>query len=363
MAIPNPGIRRVLSAALLFLVVPVWAGQPDATTSSEPLKPPFPSYEVCLQHLAQNAADALVVEQLRNYCDRLVRENGSDTTNPTPQPTATTDQPSRSPLQQRIESEQLSLNNPFSLLPHRPNYLLPLTYTQYPDEEYLDPGTGDLQSLEVQFQLSLKVVLLDSLYKNRGTLSFAYTTRSFWQAYNLDLSAPFRETNHQPELILALGSRLQLGGLRNVGNAMSLNHQSNGLGGADSRSWNRVIFQSIWEYDRLAVALRPWYRIPEQPERYPGDPRGDDNPDIQDYMGHFDLTLAYAGHANNEYTLMLRNNLSPNNKGALQFSWSFPLNERLRGRLQYFEGYGESLIDYDSYSRSVALGFEMSGWL
>lgn len=347
MGLPNRGSRCLLSIVLLVVFPPTWAGQ-EAAESSEPALSVF---QECVLRLSESASNVLTVGQLRSHCSERVRTQDPDSEGRT-----------RTPLQRRIELEQFSLNNPFSLLPHRPNYLLPVTYTQYPDKEYLNQGEGRLQNIEVQFQLSLKVVLLDGLYRDAGSLSFAYTTRSFWQAYNIDLSSPFRETNHEPELILALGSRYEFGGFRNVGNAISLNHQSNGLSDDDSRSWNRVIFQTIWERGRYAIALRPWYRIPSPEERYPGDPLGDDNPDIQDYMGHFDLNLAYAGSVN-QYTLMVRNNLSRDNKGALQLGWSFPLNERVRGRLHYFEGYGESLIDYDSYSRSLGIGFELSGWL
>ena len=320
----------------------------EAEAKPEPQGVVLSSYELCMLQLLESASNVLSAAQLRNFCSARER-TGSGVSDRI------------SPLQRRIAYEQFSLNNPFSILPHRPNYLLPVAIASTPDPDA--ESASELQPVEVEFQLSLKVIVLDGVYRDVGSLSFAYTTRSFWQAYNFNLSSPFRETNHEPEIILALGSRLEMGGYRNIGNALSLNHQSNGLSGEDSRSWNRLILQSVWERGRWALAFRPWYRIPEFKERYPGDPLGDDNPDILDYMGNFDLNIVYAGKSN-QYALMLRNNLqSDNNRGAAELTWSFPVNDRVRGRLQYFHGYGENLIDYDRFNQSLGLGFQLNGWL
>lgn len=305
-------------------------------------------YERCMMQLIESASNVLSASQLRNYCS-LETRTGSGVSS------------DESPLRRRIALEQFSLNNPFSLLPHRPNYLLPLAYSTDPNPN--TENESELLPVEVEFQLSIKVVILDGIYRDYGSLSFAYTSRSFWQAYNFDISSPFRETNHEPEFILALGSQFKLGRWRNLGNAVSLNHQSNGLSGEDSRSWNRVIFQTLWERDRWALAFRPWVRIPEFEERYPGDPLGDDNPDILDYMGNFDLNIVYGGNSH-QFGLMVRNNLQiDSNRGAAELTWSFPVNDRLRGRLQYFHGYGENLIDYDRFNQTLGLGVELNGWL
>ncbi|MGV3653108.1 MAG: phospholipase A, partial [Noviherbaspirillum sp.] len=43
-------------------------------------------------------------------------------------------------------------------------------------------------------------------------------------------------------------------------------------------------------------------------------------------------------------------------RGAAQLSWAFPLASRLMGYVQVFSGYGQSLIDYNYYQRSIGLG-------
>ncbi|WP_108125817.1 phospholipase A [Saccharospirillum mangrovi] len=345
-----------LAAGLLALVPSVMAENiPAEPTDSEKQASEeterLTAYEACLIRLTQSASNILSAGNVRNFCAREVRQQGL--------PAGTRE----TPLQERREMERLVLNNPFSLLPHRPNYLMPLNYSDFRDDSYLAPGEGDLQPVEIQFQLSLKVIVVDGLIGRHGNLAFAYTGKSFWQAYNFDLSSPFRETNHEPELIVTFENDTQFLGFRNVSNSVGLNHESNGRSGEDSRSWNRVVFQTQWERERMHVALRPWLRIPAPEERYEGDPLGDDNPDILEYLGHFDLTVGYVGEYNS-FWLTGRNNLDlDHNRGAIDAGWTFPLSDHVRGRVHYFDGFGESLIDYNKRSRTIGLGFQFSGWL
>jgi phospholipase A1 len=57
---------------------------------------------------------------------------------------------------------------------------------------------------------------------------------------------------------------------------------------------------------------------------------------------------------------MLRSPLLTGGKDALQLDWSFPLFGRFRGYLQYFNGYGESLIDYDARTHRLGIGLEFT---
>ena len=91
--------------------------------------------------------------------------------------------------------------------------------------------------------------------------------------------------------------------------------------------------------------------------------KDDNNPDIEDYVGRGDLTAFYRWKQN-DFSLMLRHSLKDGDKshGAVQFDWAFPITGKLRGNFQLFNGYGESLIDYNHRATYVGLGVSLLDW-
>ena len=263
-------------------------------------------------------------------------------------------------LDKRLKAEQWDSYTPFTLLPHHSNYLMPVTYVDgIAPTIQRDDVTAPSDNVEAKFQLSLKTPLWSKIYDDNGYLFFAFTQQAYWQAYNSDISSPFRETNYEPELILMIPhyKNYEEAASRIIG--VSLSHQSNGRAGQLSRSWNRLKFSWVTSIGNVFINFEPWYRFKEQRKDTPGDPEGDDNPDITEYMGWFELSAAYK-QENATWRLMLRNNLRSDNKGAVRLSYSRPFNQHIRLYVELFNGYGESLIDYNRSVTRFGIGFELN---
>lgn len=207
-----------------------------------------------------------------------------------------------------------------AITPYRGNYILPLTYNSSPNESPFRESDPDrkLENLEVLFQISFKTKVLEDILDRKMDLWVAYTQRSFWQFYDFDDSSPFRETNYEPELLLAFCTNYRLLGLRGRYISVGVNHQSNGRSEPTTRSWNRAVANFGFERDSVVLVLNTWYRIPEAES-------GDDNPDIEKYLGYGQIHL-YVFRAGHRFGLLLRNNLRLHeNRGALRLERSFPL--------------------------------------
>ncbi|MFV8783552.1 phospholipase A [Microbulbifer sp. SA54] len=316
--------------------------------------------ENCLREQLLTAPANITLEEMRIRC-KLEVIRGTESNAATPLFASVPEVSPAAIGEPRVSARARAIrdasNNPFTLASHHTNYLLPVTYNPAPDKAGYEDLTAvgepvDLDNVEVQFQLSVQVPVWRGFMGKASFMSLAYTNRSFWQAYNSDNSSPFRETNHEPELIMTWLNDWTILGFQNVANQVAVNHQSNGRSGDASRSWNRIYTNFMFEKDRYFFALKPWYRIPE-------DKEDDDNPDLEFYLGHFELS---GGMKNGDHniSMMLRNNLRSDNKGAVELRWSFPMGRRVRGYVKYFNGYGESLIDYDESVQTLGIGLELA---
>lgn len=271
--------------------------------------------------------------------------------------------PSMSLLDRRWELSDKAKLGTFSIRPYKPVYILPVIYTghvnKYPQSPNPDNQVSsplNIQHAESKFELSLKTKAIEGLFGDYGDVWLGYTQSSRWQVYNSKTSRPFRETNYEPEASLMFATNYNLLGLNSRLLGVSLDHQSNGRSLPLSRSWNRVILNWGLERDNFALMIRPWVRLPEQA-------KDDDNRDIQNYMGRGDVQAFYRLNEN-EFSLMLRHSLRSGEQshGAAQFEWAFPIKGSLRGYMQIFNGYGESMIDYNHRATYVGLGVSMVNW-
>jgi phospholipase A1 len=302
----------------------------------------------CLLKAMATADDSMTIGQLKTACKAELAKTGGEI--------------HEEALEKRLAMEEKSTSNLWTIMPHRQNYILLANYNfQNMNTEPWNEITGrevKLNETEVKFQISFKFMLWEQLFKRDIDFYFAYTQLAMWQLYNSDISSPFRDTNYEPEAFLWFNNDWEIFGFTNRVNLFGFAHQSNGRAEPLSRSWNRVFASFVFERGRLAFGIKPWIRISE-------DDEDDDNPDIEDYLGNFELRSAYKWNRHT-FSLKWRNNLDfDSNRGAIQLGWSFPLpkTDRVKGYVQYFNGYGQSLLDYNHSSATLGAGFLLADWL
>ncbi|MCI2962359.1 phospholipase A [Shewanella sp. N2AIL] len=263
----------------------------------------------------------------------------------------------------RVKDELATAELPFVITPHKVNYILPATYSPDPnmapfaEDALINPYT--LDEFEAKFQISFKFPIWYNVFGDNGHLFFAYTNQSYWQVYNKDTSSPFRETNHEPEVFMLFNNDWKIGSVTNSFWGVGAVHQSNGKSGPLSRSWNRLYATMIFDAGPLAFSTKVWWRIPEDEKTDPHQARGDDNPNIDDYIGRAEFIGVY-GIDEHRFTLTLRTNLEDIDRGSAEVTWSYPIVGNLRLYTQYFNGYGESLIDYNYHNQRIGIGISLN---
>lgn len=354
-------LRFALAASLLILVGAVHA------QNSDPMD---------IRACTAIESDA---QRLACYDHATGRDTLPTVTSPTTPPAATSDNvfaggdnrhnprepaaaPPKSLLDSRWELDGPSKLGTFNVRGYKPVYIMPIyaatrvneaPHSPNPDNTVTTPTP--LNHVEQKFQLSFKTKIAQRLFGDNGDLWLGYTQSSRWQTYNAQESRPFRETDYEPEALLVFDTHYSVLGWTGRMLAVGVNHQSNGRGNPSSRSWNRIVANIGFERGDWVLMLRPWWRVSET--------RNDDNnPDILDYLGHGEVQLVHEWNGN-EFTLLARQAINRGtDRGAARFTWSFPVAGHLRGYLELFNGYGESLIDYNHHATHFGLGVSLLDW-
>lgn len=269
------------------------------------------------------------------------------------------------PLSLAYDLEKNSESGLWRVRPHNPVYILPIYINSNPNRHPSSPSQtiknytpNEYRSPELKFQVSLKSKMMEDVFDTNADLWFGYTHMAHWQIYNEDNSRPFRAHDYEPEVFLTqpVVADLPFGGhLRMLG--MGAVHHSNGEDDPLSRSWNRTYLMAGMEWGNLTVMPRFWGRILKTNRSKP-----DDNPDIANYYGHGDVKFLYQLDSNNNISGMARFN-PKTGKGALQLDYVYPIGKGISGYVQLFQGYGQSLIDYNHESTSVGVGVMLNDWM
>lgn len=240
-------------------------------------------------------------------------------------------------------------DNPFLLYPYESNYLL-YTWSSDINKEAISSydWAENARKDEVKFQLSLAFPLWRGILGENSLLGASYTQKSWWQLSNSKESAPFRETNYEPQLFLGFATDYQLARwtLRDV--EMGYNHDSNGRSDPTSRSWNRLYARLMAQNGNWLVEVKPWYVVGST----------NDNPDITKYMGYYRLKVGYQL---GEAILSAQGQYNWNTGyGGAELGVSYPITRHVRFYTQVYSGYGESLIDYNFNQTRVGVGVTLN---
>ena len=221
---------------------------------------------------------------------------------------------------------------------HKPTYILPFTYS--PDY------TGSRS--EVIFQISAKQRLF------ARNLYFGYTQKSFWELYNQKQSAPFRETDYNPEMFYRWILDPQQ--YHHWGADIGFEHESNGQSVPQSRSWNRIYFSPFQARGKQLAYFKIWYRIPEGEKSSPDAARGDDNPDIERYMGYGEIQFQRQFDDEGQFAFQLHGNPATGRAGGWLMYSRPNADHSLFYCIRLWQGYGESLIDYNTSVTRLGIG-------
>lgn len=207
-----------------------------------------------------------------------------------------------------------------------------------------DKPTGD--NSDVKFQLSICQRLTKSKLPFDSYLFIQYTQKAFWDVFRKSL--PMRDLNFNPGIGLG---HLIIRHNKYIGKAyLMLEHESNGKDSIDSRSWNKVTFSwALILNDNWGAQFKTWIPIID----------GENNKDILKYNGIFQLAVNYR--TNNKRlqigALVTQRKAWFGFNTQLELSYKFNERENQFFFIQYYNGYGENLLEYNQYKNMLRIGF------
>ncbi len=199
---------------------------------------------------------------------------------------------------------------------------------------------------DVKFQISLGIRLTDAVLPWNTYLFLMYTQKTFWNVF--EKSMPMRDLNFNP----GIGwSKPFFSKDRYLGKMTILvEHESNGRDSIQSRSWNRISLSgSAMITDWMLVHAKFWIPIVD----------GENNRDILKYSGIWQTGFQISTF-NKKFcwalTLVKRKGWNLNFNTILDFSWRINEKANLCLFAQYYNGYGENLLDYNVFHSRLRAG-------
>lgn len=226
---------------------------------------------------------------------------------------------------------------------------------------------GSQHAPNIKFQFSLRYRIFDPA----GTwatdhpfikgFNFGYSQTSIWDFQNSN-EPFFYDSSYRPEFFYYLEDlpypRLPPGW--QAGFQAGIGHESNGQKDPDHRSLNILYLRPIITVSRGTHGLF----LTVAPKAYVYIGSLSLNPDMPKYRGYCDLRVV-TGQRDGLQLAAIGRIGSDFDKGSLQLDLTYPLTKIFHGNVdisidaQYFVGYGDTLLTYNSYSNIFRIGLAL----
>ena len=206
---------------------------------------------------------------------------------------------------------------------------------------------------DVKFQISLSIRLTNATLPWGTYLYLFYTQKTFWNVF--EESLPMHDMNFNP----GIGwTKPFFSKDRYIGKmTLIVEHESNGRDGDESRSWNRIsLAGSAIVNDCLMVHAKYWIPIIDS----------GNNADILKYAGLFQVGFNLSSRDKRwqgGMTFVKRKGNFFNWNTVAEVSWRVSKKTNVNIFAQYYNGYGENLLDYNKFHSRLTVGLVFKPYL
>lgn len=198
----------------------------------------------------------------------------------------------------------------------------------------------------VKFQISVRQKLTTTTLPLGTYLVLCYSQKVFWNI--LEESLPMTDINYNPGLGLA--KPMFKDGKYTGKVILMVEHESNGKDSIQSRSWNRVsIGGDLILTNNLLIHTKLWFPFAI----------GKENRDILKYVGVGQVGIELMNNNrrwHGSVVLTKRKTWKLDFNTTVEISWQFSRKADWCLFLQYYNGYGEGLLDYNMFTSNLRAG-------